>query len=119
MKAQKLRCGIGLLSLVLFSSVASAAQLCIAPIDDRYRQYGQYDDYVVQVAKQHYSVSHTKPVKVTNLKANQTVHLIIKKHGQSIESFPIKLSEKERLCLVKNDLYPTWMLIEMRKSCQC
>ena len=108
-----------MLSLALFSTTSIAMQFCIAPIDQSYQHYGQYGDYEVQVGKKTYVVSHRKAVKVTNLTANQTVNVIIKKQGKAIESFPIKLGEKERICLLKNDLYPTWMLVDMRKSCQC
>lgn len=105
--------------LWLCSPMAWTAQLCIAPIDQSYQHYGQYGDYEVQVGKKTYVVSHSKAVKVTNLTANQTMNITIKKQGKAIESFPIKLGEKERICLLKNDLYPTWMLVDMRKSCQC
>lgn len=107
------------LMLCAYSTVAWTAQFCIAPIDQRYHQYGQYGDYEVQVGQKTYPVSHTQAVKVSPIQTNKSMQVIIKQQGKAIESFPLKLAKNEKVCLVKNDLYPTWMLVEMRKSCQC
>lgn len=96
-----------------------AAEFCIAPIDSSYHQYGQYGEYGVQVDQKNYSVSHTQAVKVTNVQINKNMQIRIKKQGQVMESFMLKLAPKERLCLAKSTMYPTWLVVEMRKNCRC
>lgn len=110
-------------SLLLFGSFlgcfAQASQLCIAPIDDSYHRYGQYGEYEVKVNTKTYQVSHTQPIKVSNIRPNSTMQIVILQQGKAVESFPLRMTAQDRLCLVKNDLYPTWQLMPLNKSCQC
>ena len=106
-------------SLLSLSGMANAAELCITAIDSSYAQYGQNGNFQVQVGKRKYTPPRQGLLRVTDIQPNRKTAVVILQDGRKIQSFYIQMTAKEKACLVKSPMYPTWMLWEQGGNCRC
>ena len=58
-------------------------------------------------------------LRVTDIQPNRKTAVVILQDDRKIQSFYIQMTAKEKACLVKSPMYPTWMLREQGGNCRC